>query len=135
MEKAKLGISVGLLSALAYLSGYLGVTVMLLVVGYIFIREENRTLKKNAVNAVVLFLVFVALNIVVGLLSNGFSLLNFGGWMYDTVAYTIISGLISSLSTIVDIAEKIAFGLLAIMALLGKDVKIPVVDKFVEKNL
>ena len=134
MEKSKLGISVCLLSALTFLTGYLGLTVMVLVVGYILLREENMSLKKNAVGTVALYLAFAALSICIGLLDNVFDLFNFGGWMYGTVAYTITNGFISTLNTIVSIAEKVIFGLLALFALLGKEVKIPVIDKFVEKH-
>ncbi len=134
MEKTKLGISVALFSALTFLCGYLGITALVLVTGYILLREENKSLKKAAVSTIVLYLAFAALSICVGLLSNFFSLINFGGWMYGSVIYTVTNGFTSTLSTLVDIAEKVVFGLLALFALLGKEVKIPVIDKFVEKH-
>lgn len=134
MEKSKLGISVALFSALTFLTGYFGITVLVLVAGYILLREENASLKKNAVNTVVLYLAFAALGICIGLLDNVFDLFNFGGWMYGNIAYTITNGFISTLATLVDIAEKVVFGLLALFALLGKDVKLPVIDKFIEKH-
>lgn len=134
MEKSKLGISVGLLSALTFLTGYLGITAMVLVVGYILIREENTTLKKNAVGTVVLYLAFLAISLCIGILDNVVDVFNFGGWMYGTLMYTITNGFISTLNCIVSIAEKVVFGLLAVFALLGKEVKIPLIDKFVEKH-
>ena len=45
MEKTKLGISVALFSALTFLTGYLGLTALVLVCGYILLREENESLK------------------------------------------------------------------------------------------
>ena len=134
MEKSKLGISVALFSALTFLSGYFGITVLVLVAGYILLREDNASLKKNAVGTVVLYLAFAALSLCVGLLDNVFDLFNFGGWMYGSFAYTATNGFISTLATLVDIAEKVVFGLLALFALLGKDVKIPVIGKFIEKH-
>lgn len=134
MEKSKLGISIALFSALTFLTGYLGITAMVLVVGYILIREENMTLKKNAVGTVVLYLAFTALSLCIGILGNVFDLFNFGGWMYGSIVYTITNGFISTLNTLVYIAEKVVFGLLALFALLGKEVKIPLVNKFVEKH-
>lgn len=134
MEKTKLGISVALFSALTFLCGYFGITALVLVGGYILLREENKSLKKTAVGTIVLYLAFAALGICVGLLSNFFSLVNFGGWMYGTAMYTVTNGFTSTLSTLVDIAEKVVYGLLALFALLGKEVKIPVIDKFVEKH-
>ena len=134
MEKTKLGISVALFSALTFLCGYFGITVLALVAGYILLREENKSLKKVAVSTIVLYLAFAALTICVGLLSNFFSLVNFGGWMYGTTMYTVTNGFTSTLGTLVDIAEKVVYGLLALFAVLGKEVKIPVIDKFVEKH-
>ncbi len=136
MEKSKLGISVCLLSALTFLSGYFGITVLLLVAGYVLIREENASLKKNAVGTIVLYLAFAALSLCIGLLDNVFDLFNFGSWMYEYAytAYDIWNSFISCLYTLVDIAEKVVFGLLALFALLGKEVKIPVIDKFLEKH-
>ncbi len=134
MEKSKLGISVVLLSALTFLSGYFGITVLVLVTGYVLIREENVSLKKNAVGTIVLYLAFSALSLCIGLLDNVFDLFNFGNWMYGMGMYKITTGFISSLNTLVYIAEKVVFGLLALFALMGKEVKIPLVDKFVEKH-
>ena len=81
MEKSKLGISVALFSALTFLTGYLGLTALVLVCGYILLREESEVLKKNAASTIVLYLVFAALSLCVGLLSNVLSLANFGNWM------------------------------------------------------
>lgn len=134
MEKSKLGISVALFSALTFLTGYLGLTALVLVCGYILLREENETLKKNAVSTVVLYLAFAALSLCVGLLSNFFSLVNFGDWMYAFGFYKVTSNFISTLNNLISIAEKVVFGLLALFALGGKEVKIPVVNKFIEKH-
>lgn len=134
MEKSKLGISVGLFSALTFLTGYLGLTALVLVCGYILLREENVTLKKNATSTIVLYLAFAALSLCVGLLSNFVSLVNFGNWMYEFGFYSVTSSFISTLNTLISIAEKVVFGLLALFALGGKEVKVPVISKFVEKH-
>ena len=135
MEKSKLGISVCLLGAFMFLTGYLGVVAMVLVAGYILLKEDNKSLKKIAVGTIVLCLIFAAFNICVGVLDDVFSMFNFGGWMYGSVMYKITNGFITLLHTVVYLAEKIIYGLLALFALLGKEVKIPLVDKFVEKHL
>ena len=134
MEKSKLGISIGLFSAFMFLSGYLGLTVLVLLAGYILIREESAVLKKNAVSTVVLYLAFAALSLCVGLLSNFVSLANFGNWMYGFGFYSVTSNFISTLNTLISIAEKVVFGLFALFALSGKEVKVPVISKFVEKH-
>ncbi|MDD6035707.1 MAG: hypothetical protein PUC30_05865 [Lachnospiraceae bacterium] len=135
MEKSKLGISVCLLGAFMFLTGYLGVTVMVLVAGYILLKEENMSLKKAAVGTIVMYLMFVALSLCIGVLDNVFDVFNFGGWMYGTGVYTVFNDFLSLLNSIVYLAEKVVFGLFALFALLGKEIKIPFVDKFVEKHL
>lgn len=135
MEKSKLGISVCLLGAFTFLTGYLGVVPMIIVAGYILLKEDSKSLKKIAVGTIALSLALTALGLCIGVLDNIFSMFNLGGWMYGTVMYKITNGFITVLHTIVYLAEKIVFGLLALFALLGKEVKIPLIDKFVEKHL
>ena len=138
MDKTKLGISVCLMGALVYLCGYLGITALILVGGYILLKEESEKLKKCVAYAVVLYLVFLAASIVIGLIGNVFDILNFNGWMYSvdviSTIHSIIRAILSTLNTIVTVAEKVAFGLLAVGTLFGKDIKIAFLDKFVEKH-
>lgn len=138
MEKTKLGISVGLMGALMFLSGYLGITALVLVGGYILLKEDNRNLKKYAVYTLVLYLVFLAASMVVSFVSNAFDILNFKNWMYSVnvinTLYSILLAILSTLSSIIAIAEKLVFGLLAIGALMGKEIKIAALDKVVDKH-
>lgn len=134
MEKSKLGISLALFSALTFLSGYFGITVLVLVAGYTLIREENSYLKKTAVGTLVLYLAFAALMLCINLLGNVIDLFNFGNWMYEVGVASITNGFLSTLRNLVYIAEKVIYGLLALFALLGKEVKIPLINKFVEKH-
>lgn len=134
MEKSKLGISIGLLGALMFMSGYFGITAVLLVAGYILLREESKTLKKYAVGTIAVYLAFALLGMCMSLISNIFNMANFGGWMYDTSMYTIVNGFISTVNHIISIAKLVIYGLLAMLALFTKEVKIPLVDKFVEKH-
>lgn len=138
MDKTKLGISVCLMGALVYLCGYLGITALILVGGYILLKEESEKLKKCVAYAVVLYLAFLAVSIVLGLIGNVFDILNFNGWMYSvdviSTIYSIIRAILSTLNTIVTVAEKVAFALLAVGALAGKEIKIAFLDKFVEKH-
>ncbi len=134
MEKSKLGISVCLLGALVFLSGYTGLTVLALVAGYILLKEENATLKKYAVYAVVISLAFTLLSMCLGGLENLISIINFRSWMYDSTVWSIIRSIISMLGYILALAEKVILGLFAVCALFGKTIKIGVLDKFVEKH-
>lgn len=138
MEKTKLGLSVCLMGALVFLSGYAGLTVIALVAGYVLLKEESAKLKKYAAYTIALYVGFVLLSMCIGALSNVFSILNFNGWMYSvdgvSTAYSIITAILSTLSTIVSLAEKVVFGLFAVFAFLGKDIKIALLDKVLEKH-
>lgn len=138
MDKTKLGISVCLMGALVYLCGYLGITALVLVGGYILLKEESEKLKKCVAYALVLYLAFLAVSLVIGLVGNVFDILNFNGWMYSvdviSTIYSIIRAILSTLSSIVTVAEKVVFGLLAVCMLLGKEIKIAFLDKIVEKH-
>lgn len=138
MEKTKLGISVCLMGALVFLSGYAGLMVIALIAGYVLLKEENAKLKKYAAYTIALYVGFTLLSICIGAVSNVFSILNFKSWMYNvdviSTIYSFITAILSTLSTIVSLAEKVAFGLFAVCAILDKDVKIAPLDKFLEKH-
>ncbi len=138
MEKTKLGISVCLMGALVFLSSYLGITALLLVGGYILLKEESAKLKKCVAYALTLYLVFLAASVVVGFVGNVFDILNFKNWMYSvdviSTIYSVIRAFLSALSSIISVAEKVVFGLLAAYTLTGKEIKIAILDKFVEKH-
>ena len=61
MEKAKIGVSVGALAAMVYFSGICGgLLVAAILTGYILIAESNLWLRRSAVKAIVLMIVFSA---------------------------------------------------------------------------
>ena len=74
MEKTKLGISVCLMGALVFLSGYLGITALVLVGGYVLLKEESEKLKKCVAYALVLYLAFLVASVVVGFVGNVFDI-------------------------------------------------------------
>lgn len=136
MEKTKLGISVCLMGMLVFLAGYLGITALILVAGYIFIREENETLRKYAVYAIALFVTFLVADVCVNVLHILFiDLINFRSWMYGSTYYGVMNGILSTITYILNLAEKVVFGLFAVGALAGKAIKIGFLDKFAEKHI
>lgn len=136
MEKTKLGISVCLMGMLVFLAGYLGITALILVAGYIFIREENETLRKYAVYAIALFTTFLVVDVCINVLHILFiDLINFRSWMYGSTYYSVMNGILSTITYILNLAEKVVFGLFAVGALAGKTIKIGFLDKFAEKHI
>ena len=139
MEKTKLGISVGLLGALVFFAGYSGLTVIALVGGYVLLKEENSTLKKYVVYAVALMIAFLAASMCITAIETVFDFLNFNSWMTSvdglSTVYRVIMALFETLTDILYIAEILVFGFLALMALVGKEIKIAFLDKLVEKHM
>ena len=80
MEKTKLGISVGLMAAITFFSGLfirgeLSILLILLA-GYCLLAEENVWLKKCAVKAVALMVIFAVVTTVVGLIPEAFNFID-----------------------------------------------------------
>ena len=139
MEKTKLGISVGLLGALVFVSGYTSLTVLALVGGYVLLKEENSTSKKYVVYAAALLIAFLAASMCISAIETVFDFLNFNSWMTSvdglSTVYRVIMALFETLTDILYIAEILVFGFLALMALVGKEIKIAFLDKLVEKHM
>lgn len=139
MEKTKLGISVGLLGALVFVSGYTSLTVLALVGGYVLLKEENSTLKKYVVYAAALLIAFLAASMCISAIETVFDFLNFNSWMTSvdglSTVYRVIMALFETLTDILSIAKILVFGFLALMALAGKEIKIAFLDKLVEKHM
>ena len=135
--KSKLGISVGLVGAMVCFSACFGNYIAaILAAGYVLLFEESEWLKKTAVKAVALMVcvdVFVAL---VGLIPD---LL---GWIQQLVAlfkgefsYTSIRRIISIITSAVTICQTALFLLMGVKALNQGTIRIPVVDKLVDKYM
>jgi len=134
MEKTKLGLSVCLMGALVFLSGYAGLTVIALVAGYVLLKEENEKLRKFAAYTIALYVGFMLVSLCISALDNVIDVINVDNWMYGGGFYDVFNVIISTLNYIVSLAQKVVFGLLAVGAFLDKDIKIAPLDKFMEKH-
>lgn len=71
MQKTKIGVSVGLLGAAIYFMGlFSGYLTVVLLIGYVLLFEENEWLRKSAVKAVALMVVFSLAAAVMNLIPN-----------------------------------------------------------------
>lgn len=137
MQKTKLGVTVGLLGAAVYLTGLLnGLLTAVVLSGYILLFEENIWLKKNAVKAVAVSLVFSLIVTIlkfipdfIGIVDGVFSI--FGG----NFEIAIISKVISVGVNIVDFVQKVLFVILGIKAVNQSTLAVPVVDDLIEKYM
>ena len=74
--KTRLGISVGMAAAATYFAALFGgYTVLTLFVGYILLAETNPWLRKTAVKAFVVCLLFSLINVVIGIIPSGLNML------------------------------------------------------------
>ncbi len=137
MQKTKLGISVGLMGAIAYFAGlFSGYLVAVLIFGYIMLVEDNPWLRKTAVKSIVLLVTFSALSAVIGLIPDFISFVNtifnvFGSYFSLSVVTNILAVITSALS----ILKTVVFLVLGLKALNQGTLTIPVVDNMTNKNM
>lgn len=135
MQKTKLGVSAAVLGAAVYFLGlFNGSLVAVILAGYILIREENPWLKKSAVKAVALLILFALISTVLGLIPDVISFINsilsiFGGSFYISV----VSNIIYMLRNGLELIRTLLFLLLGLKALNQGTVKVPVIDSLVDK--
>ena len=135
--KSRLGISVGILGAAAYFMGLLsGYVVLALLVGYVLLFEENPWLRRTAVKAIALTLALDVLCAIVGLIPDTVdlidSLLNI---FEDDFTLHVVTRITGFLTTAVRYGGKILLLFLGFNALLQGVVRIPVVDKLLDKHM
>ena len=137
MQKTKIGVSVGLLGAVIYFMGlFSGYLATLLLAGYVLLFEENEWLRKSAVKAVALMVVFSLAATVMNLIPNVIGVLDnlisiFGGSFH----IGFLSSLVYAITGALDILEKLLFMALALRALTQGTIAVPIVDGLITKYM
>ncbi len=137
MQKAKLGVSVGLLGAIIYFGCLFGGYLPgLLIVGYVLLAEENPWLRKTAVKATILLVAFSGLSWAIGLIPDLIGFINsvfnvFGSYFSIAIVTNILSVITGALSII----KTVVFFILGIKALNQGTINIPYVDDITNKNV
>lgn len=126
--KSNLGISVGFLAALVFISGLLNyyLAVMLLV-AYILIKEDNAWLRKTAVQGLVVLLAFNVIPVFIDILPKIVNIFAdfFSIFEVDIRPYRLIT-FFSVIKSIISLIEIPVYLGLAFFAFKEKDIKIPV---------
>ena len=137
MQKTRLGISVGMLGAAIYLTGlFSGYVVAVLMAGYVLLFEETSWLRRSAVKAVSLMVFFSFITVLINLIPNAISSINYIASMFGSSFYAVfITNLVSAVTSIIDIIEKLLFIGLGVKALNQGTITAPVVDKLVSKYM
>lgn len=136
MRKTKLGISVGLLGAALYFLGlFSGYLATVLVAGYVLLCENDEWLKKTAVKAVAVLMLFSLASAVIGLIPNAITFIDsvfsvFGG---DFHIY-FITNVVNVITTALGIAQKLLLLILGLFAFKQETITLPVVDGLINKQ-
>ncbi|MCL1844021.1 MAG: hypothetical protein FWF79_09425 [Defluviitaleaceae bacterium] len=136
MEKTKLGISISLLGGGMYFIGLIGGLVPLLIVaGYVMIVEENQWLRRVAVKAVAVVLMFGVLSQVVSLFSDSSSFLGNLVHLFDgTINLLTYNRIITLVNVAISFLRTVILLILGFKALKMSDLGVPV-DGVVNKNI
>lgn len=135
--KTKLGISVTMLAAAAYLLGlFSGYLVLVLIAGYVLICETDEWLKKSVVKALVISLAFSLVSAIIGFIPNAITMVDdlfniFGG----NFSIGFISRIVIFINTVLGVLQKLLMLGLAAMAASNKTIKLPVIDDIIDKNM
>lgn len=137
MQKTKLGISVGLFGTAIYFLGlFSGYLVTVLLVGYVLLCEDNQWLRKAAVKAISVMVLFSFVSAIINLIPNAMSFIDyivsmFGGNFY--IAF--ISNLVNAVVTALNVIEKLLLLGLGVKALNQGTIAVPVVDGLINKYM
>ena len=136
MQKTRLGISVGLLGAAVYFMGLLGIIPLLLVAGYILLLEQNEWLKRCAVKAAVIYVLFALVPALVGVIGDAFGFINvIIGWFPGTFRLSFPGDIDNLINIAAEILRAILLLVLGFTALSQGSVEGGKVDNIVNKNL
>ncbi len=138
MNFSKLAVSTALLSGLAYLLSYMGVTPIVLLFIFVLFADLEVSVKKNASQALFLSLFFSIFSVILSTLSNWYLNLVGGDWILTNAysLYKVLSSLniFSWLDGLLGLCEFVVMLLAFFTVVKGKDFKLPVITKFVDKH-
>ncbi|MBQ9083847.1 MAG: hypothetical protein IJY28_10215 [Clostridia bacterium] len=129
--KTKLGLSIGVVAMGVYLLGLFGgYTALLLAVGYVMMVETNDWLRKSAVKALALAMMFSLISYAIGFLPDVLGVLNsFLNTFEVSFRYYWLTSLLNAVQGAVNICEILLFANLAIKALNCADVPVKPIDQ------
>ncbi len=135
MQKTKLGLSAGILGAIAFLvAAFGGYIPALLIAGYVLIAEDNTWLKKTAVKAVLILLAFSTVSWIVSLIPSLLSIITDFLQLFKVSFYpNVLHTLFSILQSVLTILRGILLVFLAIPASQEKTLVLPGVDPLLHK--
>lgn len=134
MAKTKLGVSIGLLSAVVYFTALFGGYIPLfLLAGYILLVEQNDWLKRVCCKAVLLLIGFSVISVCIDLVPNALGCISsFVAIFRGSFSYNAINCIVSVLDGILGIVKVVLFLMLGFKAYKIQDVKVSKIDSMIE---
>lgn len=136
MDRTKLGITTALLSTAIFLSGMMSTVALVLMVGYVLIAEEDLWLKKNAVRALFIVILFAGLSFAIDLIPSVIGVIVSAlGSIGVVINLSIITSLFHDIDRIIGIIKVIILLICAYQSFMCKDPAFKFVDGIVNKHL
>lgn len=137
MHKTKLGVTVGMLGAAIYFTGLIGgITAMILLAGYVLLSEENEWLRKSAVKAVLLFLLFEFLFVLVHLIPDVIGTIDDAVAIFKgSFSIAVLVKISTAVTSLLKLAEKLLFIGLGVKAINQGTIKVPVIDSLLNRHM
>ena len=142
MEKTRFGIPAAVVAAVICLLGqYSGYLITVIAVAYVLLAENSAFLKRMAMKVLAVMLIFSLANTVISLIPDLLSLLQNTIWVFDKHAdvYKLYNNgfvrFLSLLTEVLGFVKMLILLVMAIVAPMGKELKIPVLDDCLNKLL
>lgn len=135
--KAKLGVSVGLLAAGVAFFSMINLYVAILFAGYVLLKEEDSWLRKAAVRAVGIVVMFAVLSTLVNIGFDVFRFINDILALADDSSDVLhkIASVEKILAYIISGCKYILLVIVGVKALSMKSVRVPFVDSIIDKTM
>ena len=135
MGKTKIGIKASLFGAGIYFLAIMGLFPLVLAVGYVLVIEQNDWLKRVALRAIGIVIIFGILSALVGILSNSSALLNDIVNLFDgSINLIQLNRVISLINRTLSIVQTILLLIFGFATLKGKDKPFNPIDKLVSEK-
>lgn len=134
--KTRLGISVGLMGAMVYFMGlFSGYLLLVLLVSYVLLFEENEWLKYTAIKAVTVCVMFSVVITCIDMVPTAIGVLtNFLSIFKISFSLSAVTNLVSMLDKILGITEKVILLVLGVKALHQGTISICFVDDLINRH-
>lgn len=143
MTKTKLGLSNCLVAALfnfflflsVFYSSSLFALPALVLGGYVLYKEDDLWLKASVIKGVLLVVLVCIISLCIGYVDDVIQFINFFLKIAKVAIIQDGFAIQNWVRDIIFVIEKIIFMVLSFMALAGKTIKLPVIDKIIIKHL